>query len=100
VTGASPNTTTKYLICLTKDRIGLDGADIRVKLAFDPTYEREKDLLLCVQYPLESMTGMYDAALSGRVMTSKVVMRIEEVAADLTAMQETTLPGQTWAFCS
>jgi hypothetical protein len=100
VTGASPNTATHQFVCLTKDRIGLDDGDVRVKLAFDPAYERENDLIVCTQYPVESITGMYDAALDGRVMTSRVVMRIEEVSADLTAMQETSLSGGSWGFCS
>ena len=91
---------TRELMCLTKDRIGLTEADTRVKVAFVGTNTVGNSLLVCAQYPMSSVTGIFSPLLSGKVMTSKVEMRIEKVDLALTAGEETTLAGENWTWCA
>ena len=99
ITGLSSATSveTKSLICLTKDRIGLDGA--RVKLSFPAVKTKGGALLLCAQYPLESVTGFFDPLLNG-VLTSKVRMRIEQDLSSFGSTEEPALPGASWGWCA
>lgn len=98
LTGAAPSATTKKLMCLTKDRIGLGGSDTRVKVAFANTNEVGGGIIVCAQYPMNSVTGTFKPVLSGRVITSKVEMRIEKVDDTLEAAAETALNGD-WSWC-
>lgn len=88
---------TKSLICLTKDRIGLDGA--RVKVGFPGLKTKGGALLLCAQYPLDSVTGFLDPMLNG-ILKSKVQMRIEQDLTAFAATEETALPGGSWTWCA
>jgi Flp pilus assembly pilin Flp len=88
---------TTSLICLTKDRIGLEGS--RVKVSFPGAKTKGGALLVCAQYPLESLTGFFDPMLSG-VLKSKLQMRIEQDLTGYAATEETALPGGTWTWCS
>ncbi len=97
--GAFP-TPTRELMCLTKDRIGLTEADTRVKVAFVGTNTVGNSLLVCAQYPMSSVTGIFAPLLSGKVMRSKVEMRIEKVDLALTAGAETAPAGQNWTWCA
>lgn len=99
----TPNTisgTPRKLICLTKNRIGLDAADTRIKIAFPGANQVGNSLLLCAQYPTRSTTGIMAPVLNGRVVRTKVEMRIEQVDTNLTATAETALSGQDWLWCA
>lgn len=74
-TGA--NVTTQRLICLTKARTGL-GNSTRVAINAD-NYVPGGDLVVCVRYPLNSVTGLFSPLLNGRVVQSDVQIRVEEV---------------------
>jgi hypothetical protein len=95
------------LMCLTKDRIGLNKANTRVKIVFPPTTPSHTTPLsgdpirVCTMYPLRSHTGLFSAILDGRTIKSRVEMRLEkDVPAALIASQDTALPGADWSFCS
>ena len=100
ITGAPSNSELRELICLTKERVQLNNGDeIRVLLEFEGDYEPGNSLRLCTMYPLSSITGMFAPVLDGRVLTTEVEMRVEQIDEDLVAGGETALSGHTWAFC-
>jgi Flp pilus assembly protein TadG len=100
LTGAPSNTELRQLMCLTKDRVQLSNTtNTRVKLLFEGDYEPGNSIRLCTMYPLSSVTGMFSPLLNGRVLTTEVEMRVEQIDEDLVAGQETALSGQSWSFC-
>jgi Flp pilus assembly protein TadG len=100
LTGAPTNTELRRLMCLTKDRVQLSStSNIRVSLEFEGDYEPGNSIRLCTMYPLSSVTGMFAPLLNGRVITTEVEMRVEQIDEDLAAGSETALSGQTWTFC-
>ena len=117
------STETHKLMCLTKDRVGLNSSDTRVMVRIedvvDPTnlvpYSDGHELVVCAMYPVNSRTKLLSPFLSGKVITTRVAMRIEQTTLDLhspplTAPQppvgdlatanETPLSGQNWNFCT
>lgn len=100
---ATPNSISgesRKLICLVKDRIGLDNADTRLKITFPSANQVGNSLLVCAQYPMRSTTGLLGPAINGRVIRTKVEMRIEKADTNLVAVSETALPGQDWLWCA
>lgn len=87
------------LICLTKDRIGLPAESVRAKVKFTTTNNVGRTMLVCAMHPMESATGMFDPLLNGKVIKSKVEMRIEQTSDTLQNTAETALPGQNWNWC-
>jgi hypothetical protein len=100
VSGTVANDTVRKAICLTKDRVGLSEVDTRVKIVFPGTNQVGDSLLVCVQRPLDSATGVFDPVLGGRALTAMVEMRIEKVDPLLVAAEETPLSGTSWSWCS
>lgn len=97
--GGSPSTDTKALVCLTKQRVGLNVAATRVKIDWPNNYQPGDALLVCVFYPLDSMTGMFDPVLNGKSLRTRVEMRIEAIDADLGKYAEQLPPGHNWSWC-
>ncbi len=96
----SINNTTAGLVCEVKERVGSDAV---VKLALPDVsgYEIGNALMVCVQLPYESITGMYDTLIDDGAAKVKVESRIEaEAGEDLEAFSEPALAGQTWGFCA
>jgi Flp pilus assembly protein TadG len=100
IVGSSIPDTTRQLMCLTKERIGLSEPDTRVKVAFVGANQVGSSLLVCAQYPMSSVTGVLDPLMSGKVLTGKVEMRIEKVDLSLAAAEETPLAGKSWSWCA
>jgi Flp pilus assembly protein TadG len=88
-----------HLICLTKDRIGLTSSDVRVKVRFTTTNNVGRTLIVCSMYPMASISGMFAPLFAGKVIKSKVEMRIEQTGSGLQDTAETALPGQSWTWC-
>ena len=102
--GASgANASTKALICTAKDRTGLDHNKTRVKIALGTGgYAAGEPLVVCIQYQLTSVSGVFSTLLTNKVFDTEVQMRIEELETSppLTAAEETSLAGGSWAFCA
>ena len=98
---ACTGTGSQRLTCLTEDRIGLDAADTRVRIQLEGAYAVGEQLTVCAQHPIVSSTGMFEPFLGGKVIQSKITMRIESLDADnpITTTQESALPGKDWAWC-
>ncbi|MEX2586786.1 MAG: TadE family protein [Actinomycetota bacterium] len=99
VTGTTASGDTLSLICLVKDRIALDDASTRVKIAFPGSKVRGGSLVICAQYPMESITTMLDPIMNGE-LTSRVEMRIEQDLSTLDAAEETPVDGGDWTWCA
>lgn len=99
ITGATPNAATHALVCLLKDRIGLDPARLRVMIDFPTTNEEGESLVVCSQFPLDSVTGIFSSFLDGKVLTTEVQMRIESANEAFEAMAETPVTGGSWSWC-
>lgn len=99
VVGATtPNTPTRELVCLAKDRIGLPETDVRVRIAFGAGGAVEGEpILVCAQYPADSVSGLLPQFGSGE-LTARSVMRLESDST-VAAYAETSLAGG-WPGCS
>jgi hypothetical protein len=105
-TGGSPSTETKELMCLTKDRAGLGStkdADLRVSVSFPNGYTVGNSVIICSEYPANSVTKLFQPLLNGKVLKSKTEMRIEQTtqntgAGAFAAAEETAQSG-SWTWC-
>lgn len=102
-----PNT--QRVMCMAKQRSGLDPADIRVKvMMLDPTnisnpasFATGNAVMVCVQQRLTSLTGIYSSVFS----TTFQRMRVETIiittgGKSLTNGEETAFSGSGgWAWC-
>lgn len=106
LTGAgSDSLETKELMCLVKDRVGLDETDTRVSISFGPGgYTVGHPVLVCVEYPLSSVTQLFAPLLDGKVLKTKAELRVEQVtttsgAGAFKAAAETPQSG-SWSWCA
>ena len=89
---------TDKLVCLTKEKTGLDASKVKVKVVFDENYVEGDALILCTQYPLHSITGFFGWALNDKVVHAQVDMRIEKDS--LSDFGEYPEPGGgSWDWC-
>ncbi|MCP3938253.1 MAG: pilus assembly protein [Actinomycetia bacterium] len=113
--GPAPNTATHELICLVKDRTQLGDADTRVKISFSDAdgdsaitnadyVQGDGSIVVCVQYPVRSVSGMYTDLLGNRTVSSKVEIRLDDVNDPSSGEQPLRLFDETahtsWAFCT
>ena len=96
----APTGDTLKLICLTKDKTGLDDSKVRVKVDFDSSYAEGDALIVCAQYPLSSISGFFGSLLDGTVVHSQLDMRIEKADLGLVTGEEDALPGGDWLWCT
>jgi Flp pilus assembly protein TadG len=124
---ASTSTQAQALICTTRGLIGLDAPKMRVAVCVannsattcdstvppNPSYAAGNKLVVCAMYPATSRTGFLNQFLSNGVVTTRVVIRIEQTAStasggsvtdNLTTLMEnlsgTGFPsGKNWNFC-
>lgn len=101
----------KKVICLAKARSDVGGSGMRVAVRFatasgttatdlSSDYKVGNALIVCALTPMESRTGFFNPLLGGNYMRTKVVMRIEKVAAGTqNAALETAPAGQDWTWC-
>jgi hypothetical protein len=99
--------TIRRLMCLTKRQTGLDPNQVRVKIISanstftgPGTFAKNDALIVCAQIPTKAVTGFLGSALTGKVLRTKVAMRIERSDIVATAGEETPPPGQDWSWCT
>lgn len=85
--GPTTGSSTGRLMCLTKNRIGLAQASVRLNVSFidgggtaGAFYEVGDYVRICAEYPLSSVSGFFGPFLNGRRQTVRAEMRIEQVA--------------------
>lgn len=107
VTG-SPSTDVQKLMCLAKQQVGLSFANTRVKvLSGSPdfsspgTFATGDSLIVCTEYPVDSVAKFVSPFLGGAVLKTKTSMRIEAGYVNTeTGGQETALGGGDWSWCT
>jgi hypothetical protein len=97
----------KRLMCLTKRQVGLDQDALRVKIMSANstftgagTFQKNDALIICAQIPTEAITGFLGQALTGKVLRTKVAMRIERSDLIAEAGEETPPDGADWSWCT
>jgi len=114
LTGASEaSTNMQQLMCLTKSEIGLDQSKVRVKILSGAsdfvsagTFSKDDSIIVCAQYPLQSITSLFSPFLGGKYLRSKASIRIEK--SDMSssssyatqAGDEDAPSGSDWSWCS
>lgn len=92
---------TRRLMCLTKNRIGLNQPNVSLRVSFFTTgpsgptgaYVVGDYIRICARYPLSSVSGFFAPLLNGRFQTVRAEMRIEQVVTPpLTAATEGNPP--------
>jgi Flp pilus assembly protein TadG len=107
VTG-SPSTDVQKLMCLAKNQIGLSYANTRVKIMSGSadftsagTFQKGEAIIVCTEYPVDTMAKFVSPLLGGAVLKSKTAMRIETAyTASETGGQESALSGGDWSWCT
>jgi len=97
---ASASSPGAYLVCLTKSRIGLSNENTRVKVRFTTSNNVGNSVLVCSMYPMNSITGMFTPLFNGKIVKTKVEMRIEQIDNALADTAESPLTGQSWSWCA
>jgi Flp pilus assembly protein TadG len=101
------STNVKRLMCLTKAETGLNTAQVRVKVISANsdftgagTFAKNDAVIVCAQIPTTAVTGFLGSALTGKVLRTKVAMRIERSDLVATAGDEDAPTGQDWSWCT
>lgn len=98
----------KKLMCLTKQQIGLSYANTRVKImsasadfTSTGTFQKGEAIVVCTEYPVDTMAKFVTPVLGSAVLKSKTSMRIEASYTNTeTAGQETALSSGNWSWCT
>jgi hypothetical protein len=107
LTGASEaSSNVQQLMCLTKDQIGLDASKVRVKVLSGAsdfssagTFSKDDSMIVCAQYPLDSITSLFSPFIGGKYLRSKAAIRIEVSDMVATAGDEDAPSGGDWDWC-
>jgi hypothetical protein len=97
----SANTETRELMCLTKSLIGL-GNNTRVKVLVVDTVTAPPNgaLVVCAQFPQQTVSGVMRPFLGGKVLHTQVQMRIEKALNPMPVADGETPPsGGSWSWC-
>lgn len=72
MTGApAPGSSAADLICYTKSRVGLNMDKTRVALVFNAPFKAGQPLMVCVQYPVSSLTGFFSSLFHNKVLNAQ-----------------------------
>jgi len=69
---------TNALVCLTKDRVGLNSGTTKVKLSITGQAVGD-ELEVCASFPISAVSAYTVPFFASRVLTSSVTMRLEQV---------------------
>jgi Flp pilus assembly protein TadG len=98
------NTQTQELICLTKDRIGLDNSLVRVDVVVGGgSYAVGNPVVVCAAMPIQSLTGLFSPFLNNKYLKTKVQTRVENINASALASgheDDPTGASPAWNWCS
>jgi Flp pilus assembly protein TadG len=101
------STNVQQLMCLTKSQTGLDPSQVRVKvMSADSSFggagafAKNDALIVCAQIPTQAVTGFLGTALTGKVLRTKVAMRVESSDLVATAGDEDPPSGEDWSWCT
>ena len=104
----TPSTNIQKLMCLTKAQVGVQGG-VKLRVNFDKadltaggTYAAGNAIVICAAYPIQSLTGLFQPFLNGRIAKTKAAFRIENAPAGSseTAGGEADPTNQNWSWCT
>ncbi len=99
-TGSTATGNAQRLICLTKERIGLNTTKTRVRVVAPATYAVGQQLIVCTEFPMEPITPLTGQFISGDAIRAKATMRIEQISASgITTAGETAITND-WTWCA
>jgi Flp pilus assembly protein TadG len=103
--GATDNM--KNLMCLAKQQIGLDASKLRVKIlsgasdfSSPGTFAKDHSVIVCAQYPLDTITSLFSPILGGKTLRTKAAIRVEKSDIVATGGEETPPSGADWSWCT
>ena len=94
---------TARVVCLTKARVGLEETKTRVAVVLGSTgYAVGSEVVVCVMYDIESVTGLTDFVPLNDVAFAKASVRIDHIdeATPLAGGSEPALSGSNWSECT
>lgn len=98
-TGSAATGNTQKLICLTKERVGLNSTKTRVRVVAPATYAVGQQVLVCAEYPIDPITPLTGQFITVDAIRSKAVMRLEQTSTTgLTTAGETAITND-WSWC-
>ena len=68
------------LICYAKARIGLNMDNTRIAIVFNAPLTAGNPLMVCAQYPVNSVTGAFTSFITGKAVTSQSETVIDHIA--------------------
>jgi len=110
-TSGSVTTDMSDLVCLVKQKIGLNAANLYVAIRFDPSSTSYpagtsappvgNGIIVCAAYKNSTVTGMFPM-LNNTPLKAKVDMRIETASGNAeNQVSESPDPtGQSWSWCT
>ena len=94
-------------MCLAKQQIGLDAEELRVKVlsgapdfASAGTFAKDNSIIVCAQYPLDTVTSIFSPFLGGKTLRTKAAIRVEKSDITATGGEETAPCGADWSWCT
>jgi len=109
IVGTAPSLNIQKLMCLTKAQVGVQGG-VKLRVNFDQanltaggTYAAGNAIVICAAYPIQSLTGLFQPFLNGRVAKTKAAFRIENApggANSEMAGGEADPTNQNWSWCT
>jgi hypothetical protein len=70
-------TSSDKAMCTAIERLGLDASKTKAEVVVPGTAAAGQAVIVCVEYPVESITGIFSALLSGNELKGRAEMRIE-----------------------
>jgi hypothetical protein len=100
--GLPGNSPAAQIVCLTKDRVALDEDKVRVAVALPSGYAVGEEVVVCVQYRVESVTGVANFIPGSDISFAKASIRVDRIVEEnpLTAGSEAPLDGSDWSGCT
>ena len=102
----APGSAAADLICYTKSAVGLNMDDTRVALVFNAPFKPGQPMMVCVQYPVSSLTGFFSGLFNHRVLNAQsetIIEFLQPAAPDASLANGTVAedPITSWpASCS
>ena len=76
------------MVCFTKNRVGLDDGDTRVKIFAPNGFVEGQPVKVCVQYKVSSLTRLFSSVLDGKVLQAESESLIEKTSPMMRSVEE------------
>lgn len=88
------------ILCVTKQRSSVTASKERVYVSVPNGYQQGSSILVCAEYPVDSLSGLMSPFLGGKTIHAKSEMRVERAdATGLSSGGDAALDG-SWSWCA